>query len=106
MPFPRPGNNGHDREANEWYVEPPWCVHQLLDHLDAIGEPIKGGVLDPACGGGTIVSVCLSRGIPATGSDYVDRGFGAVRDLFDLTEKVDNIIVNVPFSKAEPCTGS
>jgi hypothetical protein len=101
--FPRPGNNGYERERNEWYVEPPWCVHQFLDYLDAIGEPIVGEVLDPACGGGTIVSVCLERGIPARGSDYVDRGFGEVRDLRDITERVDNVITNVPYSKAEMC---
>jgi hypothetical protein len=99
--FPRPGNNGFGIAREEWYVEPRWCVHQFLDYLDFIGEPIIGEVLDPACG--TIVSVCRERGIPARGSDYIDRGFGEVRDLFDLTEQVDNIITNVPYSKAEPC---
>ena len=106
MPFPRPYNNGFEIEDDEWYVEPRWCVHQFLDHLDAIGEPIKGGVLDPACGGGTIVSVCLERGIPARGSDYVDRGFRGpfeARDIFTITEMTDNVITNVPFSKAEEC---
>jgi hypothetical protein len=37
MSFPRPYNNGFEIEDDEWYVEPRWCVHQLLDHLDAIG---------------------------------------------------------------------
>jgi hypothetical protein len=101
--FPRPGNNGFKIVEREWYVEPRWCVHQFLDYLDAIAEPIVGEVLDPACGGGTIPSVCLERGIPARGSDNVDRGFGEVRDLFSVTEKVDNIITNVPYSNAEPC---
>jgi hypothetical protein len=52
---------------------------------------------------GTIPSVCRARGIEATGSDIVDRGFGAVRDLFSLTEPVDNIISNVPYGLAERC---
>jgi hypothetical protein len=73
-------------------------VDQLLD-----AEEFDGEVLDPCCGGGTIVSACLSRGIPARGSDLVDRGFGEVRDLFALTEKVDNIISNVPYRIAEAC---
>jgi hypothetical protein len=103
MPFPRPGNNNFEIADDEWYVEPRWCVHQFLDYLDAIGEPVRGGVLDPACGGGTIVSVCLERGIPAKGSDYKPRGFGEVRDLFSITAKVDNVITNVPYSKAEEC---
>jgi hypothetical protein len=93
-----PRRSGYERDPNEWYVEPRWCVHQMLDTIE-----IEGEVLDPACGGGTIVSVCLELGIPARGSDYVDRGFGEVRDLFTITEKIDNAITNVPFGKAEKC---
>jgi hypothetical protein len=91
-----PRHSGYRRERNEWYVEPRWCVHQILDAVE-----IKGEVLDPCCGGGTIVSICLDRGIPAHGSDYVDRGFGEVRDVFDIAEPMDNVISNVPYSKAE-----
>ena len=89
---------GYARVQNDWYVEPRWVVHSLLDV-----ESFEGTVLDPCCGGGTIPSVCLARGIAATGSDLVDRGFGEVRDLFSLTEPVDNIISNVPFGIAEQC---
>jgi hypothetical protein len=93
-----PLRSGYERDPNEWYVEPRWCVYQMLDTIE-----IEGEVLDPACGGGTIVSVCLERGIPARGSDYDDLGFGAVRDQFTITEKIDNVITNVPFGKAEKC---
>lgn len=37
------------------------------------------------------------------GSDIVNRGFGEVRDVFTITEPVDNIISNIPFKIAEPC---
>jgi hypothetical protein len=60
-------------------------------------------VLDPCCGTGTIPSACLSRGIPARGSDIADRGFGEMRDLFNITESADNIISNPPYKIAEPC---
>jgi hypothetical protein len=60
-------------------------------------------VLDPCCGSGTIPSICLERGIPARGSDIVRRGFGELRDLFTITEPVDNIISNVPYKIAERC---
>jgi hypothetical protein len=99
--FPRPGNNGFRRVRDDCYVEPPWAVHQFLDYLDSQGRPIVGEVLDPCCGYGTIVSVCLSRGIRARGSDIVDRGFGEVRDLLTITEEIDNVMANFPFSKAE-----
>jgi hypothetical protein len=92
----------YERIPNEWYVEPRWCVEQLLDAEDFTGE-----VLDPCCGGGNIVAACLARGIPASGSDIVDRGFGEVRNLFTITESVDNIISNPPYGNpkgiAEKC---
>jgi hypothetical protein len=93
-----PRRSGYERVDGDFYVEPPWSVHLILD-----AEPIEGEVLDPCCGIGTIVAACLSRGIPARGSDIVDRGFGAVRDLFSITESVDNIVSNVPYRTAEQC---
>jgi hypothetical protein len=82
-------------------VEPRWSPHQILDQLDHDGEPFEGLVHDPCCGGGTIVSVCRERGLVATGSDIVDRGFGAVRDVFCLNEPIDNAMSNLPYGKAE-----
>jgi hypothetical protein len=96
-----PRRSGYEREENEWYVEPRSCVHQILDQLADEGRPMEGEVLDPTCGGGTIVSVCLQHGLVAKGSDHVDRGFGEVRDLRTITEPLDNVIANFPFSKAE-----
>jgi hypothetical protein len=93
-----PRLSGYPREDKDNYVEPRWEVELMLDV-----ESFEGEVLDPCCGSGTIPSVCLSRGIPARGSDIVDRGFGEVRDLFSITEPVDNIISNVPYRIAEQC---
>jgi hypothetical protein len=93
-----PRNSGYTRVDKDFYVEPRWCVELLLDQ-----ERFDGEVLDPCCGSGTIPSVCLSRGIPARGSDIAYRGFGEVRDLFTITDSVDNIISNVPYGIAEAC---
>jgi hypothetical protein len=93
-----PRNSGYERVDKDWYVEPRWCVHQLLDH-----ESFEGEILDPCCGGGTIPSVCLERGLDARGSDIVNRGFGTVEDLFTIIESTDNIISNVPYGIAETC---
>jgi hypothetical protein len=46
----------------------------------------------------------LERSIPATGSDIVDRGFGEVRDLFSITEPMDNAISNIPYNITAPET--
>src|SRR5262249_42826765 len=75
-----------------FYTEPRWEVELMLDQEDFEGE-----TLDPCCGVGTIVSAFLDRGLPARGSDIVDRGFGEVRDMFDITETVDNIVSNFPY---------
>jgi hypothetical protein len=93
-----PRRSGYKRIHRDFYVEPRWVVHLLLDV-----EPFAGHVHDPCCGTGTIPSVCLQRGISATGSDIVYRGFGEVRDLFFISEPIDNIISNVPYGIAEEC---
>ena len=71
-----PRRSGYARVDRDFYVEPRWVVELLLDV-----ETFEGAVYDPACGSGTIPSVCLQRGIPATGSDIVHRGFGEARDF-------------------------
>jgi hypothetical protein len=85
-------NSGYPKDPLQWLVEPPWCVELFLDE-----ESFEGEVLDPCCGGGTIVSALLARGINARGSDIEDRGFGEVRDFLSITEPVDNIMVNFPY---------
>jgi hypothetical protein len=86
-----PRHSGYVYVDKGFYVEPRWVVRLLLDV-----EVFTGSVLDPCCGTGTIPSVCMERGIiHAAGSDIVDRGFGTVCDLFDITEPMDNIISNV-----------
>jgi hypothetical protein len=84
---------GRTTVDKDFYVEPRWVVHLLLDV-----ESFEGSVLDPCCGSGTIPSVCLERGIPAIGSDIVYPGFGEVRDLFTLEAFVlgINVMSTVP----------
>jgi hypothetical protein len=92
MAYPRPNPRDYELHAWGFYVENRWAIHQLLDSVE-----ITGAVHDPCCGTGTIPSVCLERGIAATGSDIRDRGFGEVWDMFDLTGPYDNIISNFPY---------
>jgi len=84
--------SGRERADADFYIEPRWLISGLLGV-----ETFTGNVRDPFCGGGSIVSVCLQHGIPATGSDLYDRGFGERRDAFDICESFDNLLSNPPF---------
>jgi hypothetical protein len=88
--------SGYDRIHADFYIEPRWLVEALLTV-----EKFTGSVLDPFCGGGSIVGVCLQHGIRATGSDLHARGFGAQRDAFSIHEPIDNALSNPPFIRIE-----
>jgi hypothetical protein len=88
--------SGYERVHGDFYCEPRLLVERLLAK-----EIFTGHVLDPACGSGTIISVCRDHGIDAEGSDVENRGFGMVRNLFDITEPLGNVISNPPFAIAE-----
>lgn len=90
------------RARGEWYVEPAWAVEGLFDV-----EEFTGRVLDPACGCGTIPSVCEAWGLDVIGTDRVYRGYGTggIDFLSDWRRlrrrRVVNLICNPPFSLAE-----
>lgn len=82
----------YERDVNDWYVEPDWCVFALRNRVD-----FNGLVYDPCCGMGTIPKVM--RGF---GADLVDRGFGyQVRDFMQDTRIYDNIVTNPPYGIAQ-----
>lgn len=90
-----------ERSANDFYREPAWAVHALLD-----AERFIEWVYDPACGTGNIPEVCKARGLKTFGSDIVDRGYGAKLDFLTGPNPLDdarptNIICNPPFEHAE-----
>lgn len=64
---PKQKHSGYVRDPHDWYVEPPFCTELLLDRVQF------EKVWDPACGRGTIVETCHTRGIEAIGTDIVDR---------------------------------
>jgi len=89
--------SGFSRPPFDPYGEPTWAVEALLDV-----ESFSGPILDPACGSGTIPLVFRQHGIPASGSDIVDSGFGDVGDFFDRREPAANIVSNPPPEIALP----
>lgn len=81
----------YERDVNDWYVEPAWCVQVLLDRVR-----FTGSIHDPCCGSGTIPQVT-----GGTGGDLVDRGFGyPVADFLLDGVTYENIVMNPPYGKA------
>jgi hypothetical protein len=87
------------REAQEHYVEPFWCSERLFQE-----EKFEGPVWDPCCGFGRIPDSAIKAGLPAMGTDIVDRGyreFEGVRDFLTATsDNIPNIVCNPPFNIA------
>lgn len=91
-----------DRDPHDWYVEPPEAVEALLRV-----ESFAGCVYDPACGQGTIPTVCIDHGYENVhASDLIYRGY--TNNLFDflstdtLPPYIDNIVCNPPFKHLIP----
>lgn len=85
------------RDANDWYVEPDWAVQALIDAVR-----FDRAIHDPCCGCGTIPKIFIMNGIPATGSDIVDRGFGFQADaqkIFYPNET--DYVANPPYGIAQ-----
>lgn len=59
----------YQRDAYDWYREPPACVEALADVIDFSGSL----VWDPCAGGGNVLDVFKARGHATVASDIVDR---------------------------------
>ena len=96
------------RHSLDWYVEPEWTVHALLD-----AYPFFGVTWDPCAGSGNIPRTMRSCGLVCHATDLVDRGHcdGLIGGV-DFTSPiascaafvagpVDSIIMNPPYRQAE-----
>lgn len=82
----------YQRDVNDWYVEPAWCVQALAHDIQ-----FKGGIHDPCCGSGTIPEV-----LGGSGSDIIDRGFRyPVQNYLQDFMLYDNIVTNPPYRMAQ-----
>jgi len=89
-----------DRDPHDWYVEPTECSLALFDL-----EQFDGTIWDPACGMGNIISSAKRSGLPAIGTDLVNRGVHCSKQMNFLENDADfefsNIVSNPPFGLAE-----
>jgi len=95
---PTGGARGFDREKDDFYPTPDALTDPLIQRFKSqFGEQ----VWEPACGDGAICKALERHGIASTGTDLVDRGYGASRRDFLLElkppEDCDAIVTNPPF---------
>jgi len=84
----------YNMALNDFVATPIPVIEALLRY-----EKFEGEIDEPCCGDGAI-SKCLEKnGMRVNSSDLFDYGFGNTGiDLFSLSESVDNIITNPPFT--------
>ena len=85
-----------EREINDFYPTPSFCVEELLKR-----ENFDGEIWECACGTGNISEVLKSQKKIVYSTDIFDYGYGD--DFFDFLKsdrKTENIITNPPFKNA------
>lgn len=83
-------------DGADFYPTPEWGTIALLHQ-----ELFEGTILEPCCGDGAISKVLIRHNKHVDSFDLFDRGYGEVRDAFEITETYDNIVTNPPFAIAE-----
>ena len=80
--------------VDEHYVEPFWVSERLFEE-----EAFYGGIYDPACGFGHIITSAVKARLDAYASDIADRGQSSeLRDFLEYNGKYPNIVSNPPFN--------
>ena len=85
-----------DEGGPDFYPTPAWGTKALLRYVS-----FDGSILEPCCGTGDMADVLKAAGHNVVASDLHDRGYGAVRDFFEVHERFPNIVTNPPFNIAE-----
>lgn len=86
------------RAPHDWYAEGVDVAAALFAAVE-----FEGGIVDPACGRGSILVAAGLRDIPAWGGDVVDRSGGEwpgcdeVVDFLTDDRPCDNIVSNPPY---------
>lgn len=87
-----------ERQVDDYYATDPKALELLLEEgIELIN------VLEPCCGEGHLSEVMIRDGINVTSSDLIDRGYGAVKSIYDYTEWDGDILTNPPYKEAQKC---
>lgn len=86
-----------NKDIRNGFVQTPIDITEALLEV----ERFEGQILEPCCGAGAISEVLKSKGYDVISSDKFIYGYGNQRDVFEITEKYQNIITNPPFNNKE-----
>lgn len=89
----------HEYENNpdQWYVEEDWSNDALFASV-----PFTGPIYDPCCGMGKIPQAAQRAGYVVLGTDIENRGYGPVKDFFELSAVPGtDIVSNPPYNRLE-----
>ena len=81
-----------NREKLDFYATHPSVVEKLL-----LKEQFNKNIYEPACGMGHISEVLKNHGYNVESSDIEDRGYGDVKDFFEVTYNESDIVTNPPY---------
>ena len=90
--------NQSERERDDYYATEPKATELLLEL-----EKFDKKILEPCCGEGHVAKVLTAAGYDVTASDLIDRGYGAVKSLFDYEHFDGDVITNPPYKLALDC---
>lgn len=85
----------NEREVNDFYATDPKAVKLLLQE-----ETFNHNILEPMCGAGHISETLKEAGYEVSSSDMFDRGYGNVKNIFDIDNWEGDIISNPPYKDA------
>ena len=72
-----------ERETNDYYATEPKAIDILLNEGKI---KLSSTVLEPACGEGHLSKRLEECGYKVKSSDIINRGYGEVKDFFDIKE--------------------
>lgn len=86
-----------EREENDFYATDPIAIDVLLREDEGNFKFPTKELLEPSCGQGHLSERLKQYGYNVTSYDLIDRGYGKVKNFFDIKEWNGSIITNPPY---------
>lgn len=84
-----------ERQNEDYYATDPVCLDKLIKKFD-----IPEIICEPCCGEGHLSKKLIELGHKVYSSDLINRGYGEVKDFFEMTELPEDcncILTNPPY---------
>lgn len=90
-----------ERQNEDYYATDPIAIDKLIKVFK-----LPDVIYEPCCGEGHLSQRLKELGHKVYSSDLIDRGYGEVKDFFEMVELPDDcncILTNPPYAKALEC---